>query len=185
MWTPLSVLWHEAWDLPPTREASSGGSVQWDCSSAVFCPIRAGGTPVGWVWWAGTAEPSDLVNSMYFSVGWSRHPVASLRGRQRTFPKLVAFILTPCRCRDFETGGEKWRRPPPSKEWAPVLKAVPGKRSRKPSTAEQKKWDASFSASSATLFFASRLPRRLFNRSVVARRGIFLDLAKLSHRLAN
>ncbi|KAG7243606.1 hypothetical protein INR49_011163 [Caranx melampygus] len=61
----------------------------------MFCPIRAGGTLVGWVSWAGTAEPTALDGVMFFSVGWSRHPVASLRGRRRKFFS-VFFSLTLC-----------------------------------------------------------------------------------------
>lgn len=45
-----------------------------------FCPIRAGRTLVGWVSWAGTAEPADPSDVMFFSIGWSLHPDASLCG---------------------------------------------------------------------------------------------------------
>lgn len=89
---------------------------------------------VGWVWWAGTAEPSGLVLVMFVSIGWSLHPVASLRGRRRTFffySSLLVFfsLLTVRRRRDIDHLRRwRWRRPPPSKEWALDLKAVPGKR---------------------------------------------------------
>lgn len=43
----------------------------------MFCPIRVGRMLVGWVSWAGTAGPTDLVYVMFFSIGWSLHPVVS------------------------------------------------------------------------------------------------------------
>lgn len=42
------------------------GAGQWEKSSATLRPIRRGGTLVGWVWWAGTAEPADLVYVIFF-----------------------------------------------------------------------------------------------------------------------
>lgn len=91
--------WHE--NKPATnKRGDRWDSVQWERSSVMFYPIRAGRTLLGWVLWAGTAEPADLVRVMLFSVGWSLHPIAALRGRSRTV--FISFSSTICYRQGFE-----------------------------------------------------------------------------------